>query len=136
MVQGRLLHYFPSAGADSQISNGSASASIDWCAWHTDHGSITGGHGGATATLATWNADRAAAAKSESQHVMQMNAAAGLTAAMYLCGDEEVPCPDATAGLHIRARNNEVVKATIRPDELAFQVCILFPQLNGQPTCS
>lgn len=41
---------------------------------------------------------------------------------MYLHGDEEVPCPDGTAGLHIRARGNQVVKATIAPDELAFQV--------------
>lgn len=83
--KGRLLHYFPSAGTEAASSNSSPSS--DWCAWHTDHGSIT-----------------------------------GLTAAMYLRGDEEVPCPDSTAGLHIRARNNEVVKATIRPDELAFQV--------------
>ena len=41
---------------------------------------------------------------------------------MYLRGKEEVPCPDDTAGLHIRARDNQVVKATIGPDELAFQV--------------
>jgi hypothetical protein len=41
---------------------------------------------------------------------------------MYLCGGHEVPCPDDTAGLHIRARDGKVVKATIGPDELAFQV--------------
>lgn len=41
---------------------------------------------------------------------------------MYLRGKEEVPCPDGMAGLHIRARDNQVVRATIGPDELAFQV--------------
>ena len=41
---------------------------------------------------------------------------------MYLHGEAEVPCPDDTAGLHIRARNGQVVKATIGPNELAFQV--------------
>jgi hypothetical protein len=34
-LQGRLLHYFPSGG-------GTGSGSGDWCAWHQDHGSITG----------------------------------------------------------------------------------------------
>lgn len=48
--------------------------------------------------------------------------ARGLTAAMYLRGNEEVSCPDDSAGLHIRARNDEVVRADIKPDQLAFQV--------------
>jgi hypothetical protein len=34
-LQGRLLHYFPSMGA-ADSSGG------DWCAWHRDHGSLTG----------------------------------------------------------------------------------------------
>lgn len=33
MPQGRLLHYFPPD---------EAGGSEDWCAWHLDHGSITG----------------------------------------------------------------------------------------------
>ncbi len=41
---------------------------------------------------------------------------------MYLRGDQEVACPDDSAGLHIRARNNEVVRAVIKADQLAFQV--------------
>ena len=35
LLQGRLLHYFPSGG-------GTGTCSGDWCAWHQDHGSITG----------------------------------------------------------------------------------------------
>ncbi len=37
MLQGRLLHYFP---PDEAGGGGSE----DWCAWHKDHGSITGDH--------------------------------------------------------------------------------------------
>jgi len=33
-----------------------------------------------------------------------------------------VPCPDATAGLYIRARDGEVVRATFKPTQLAFQM--------------
>ncbi|KAF9949879.1 hypothetical protein BGZ70_001596 [Mortierella alpina] len=63
-----------------------------WCGWHLDHGSLT-----------------------------------GLTSAMFL--DEstpkdqwaEVSCPDPEAGLYIRNRGQQVVKAKIPRDHLAFQ---------------
>jgi isopenicillin N synthase-like dioxygenase len=47
----------------------------------------------------------------------------GLTAAQYSdASGREVPCPDAAAGLYIRARDGEVVRATFRADQLAFQM--------------
>ena len=33
-----------------------------------------------------------------------------------------MPCPDDTAGLYIRARDGEVVRATFKPTQLAFQM--------------
>ena len=33
-----------------------------------------------------------------------------------------MPCPDAAAGLYIRARDGEVVRAAFKPDALAFQM--------------
>jgi hypothetical protein len=131
-LQGRLLHYFPSGG-------GTGSGSGDWCAWHQDHGSITGQqlHTGShshrtrtvlAATLFRNQASRWAELKPSSWlctvhcQLECPHQPAGLTAAMYLRGREEVPCPDDTAGLHIRARGDQVVKATIGPSELAFQV--------------
>jgi isopenicillin N synthase-like dioxygenase len=33
-----------------------------------------------------------------------------------------VPCPDAAAGLYIRARDGEVIRASFRPEQLAFQM--------------
>ncbi|KAG0255481.1 hypothetical protein BG011_005091 [Mortierella polycephala] len=62
-----------------------------WCGWHLDHGSLT-----------------------------------GLTSAMYLDesakdGLNEVTCPDPEAGLYIRNRGQQVVKASIPRDHLAFQ---------------
>eukprot|EP00898_Chlorokybus_atmophyticus_P004054 jgi/Chlat1/464/Chrsp103S01080 len=46
----------------------------------------------------------------------------GLTSAMYICGDEEVTCPDPRAGLYIRTRGGSVVKGAIPSDHIAFQV--------------
>ncbi|KAF9915098.1 hypothetical protein BX616_006895 [Lobosporangium transversale] len=63
-----------------------------WCGWHLDHGSLT-----------------------------------GLTSAMYIDesdkseGWKEVSCPDPEAGLYIRNRGQQVVKASIPRDHLAFQ---------------
>ena len=54
---------------------------------------------------------------------MGADAAAGLTSALYLRGSEEVPCPDPNAGLHIRARDGSVVKATIGADQVLWQMC-------------
>ena len=50
-------------------------------------------------------------------------AAAGLTSALYLRGSEEVPCPDPNAGLHIRARDGSIVKATIGAEQVLWQMC-------------
>ncbi|KCV68564.1 hypothetical protein H696_04857 [Fonticula alba] len=46
----------------------------------------------------------------------------GLTPARYYRGDEETSMPDATAGLYIRNRNGDVLKAPIPRDCLAFQL--------------
>jgi isopenicillin N synthase-like dioxygenase len=47
----------------------------------------------------------------------------GLTCAQYTdAAGAEVPCPDAAAGLYIRARDGEVIRAAFRPDQLAFQM--------------
>lgn len=47
----------------------------------------------------------------------------GLTCAQYMdASGREVPCPDPAAGLYIRARGGEVVRASFRADQLAFQM--------------
>lgn len=46
----------------------------------------------------------------------------GLTAAMYWQGGREVGAPDPKAGLYIRDRSGEVVKALIPAEDIAFQV--------------
>jgi len=47
----------------------------------------------------------------------------GLTSAMYLDPSlNEVPSPDATAGLYIRTRGGDVVKVSIPSNALAFQM--------------
>ena len=46
----------------------------------------------------------------------------GLTSAMYIKGEQEVPCPDPEAGLYIRTRSGGIVRALIPADQLAFQV--------------
>ena len=47
----------------------------------------------------------------------------GLTCAQYSdASGREVPCPDETAGLYIRARDGEVIRATFKPTQLAFQM--------------
>ena len=46
-----------------------------------------------------------------------------LTCAQYLdSSGREVPCPDADAGLYIRARDGRLVKASFLPHQLAFQM--------------
>ncbi|CAN6354429.1 unnamed protein product [Urochloa humidicola] len=44
----------------------------------------------------------------------------GLTCALFMRKCEEIPCPDSGAGLHIRSRDNQVVKVTFEDDELAY----------------
>jgi hypothetical protein len=47
----------------------------------------------------------------------------GLTCGQYCdASGREVPCPDDTAGLYIRARDGEVVRAAFKPTQLAFQM--------------
>jgi isopenicillin N synthase-like dioxygenase len=94
-VKARLLHYYPTAQADSDtlakpekeepLTEKSFS---NWCGWHNDHSSIT-----------------------------------GLTAAMFI-GEkgEVVPNMDPTSGLYIRNRKSELVKVGIPQDHIAFQI--------------
>ncbi|CAL5096173.1 unnamed protein product [Urochloa decumbens] len=44
----------------------------------------------------------------------------GLTCALFMRKYVEIPCPDSGAGLHIRSRDNQVVKVTFEDDELAY----------------
>ncbi|KAF3780347.1 hypothetical protein EJ110_NYTH39386 [Nymphaea thermarum] len=46
----------------------------------------------------------------------------GLTCAMFMRGTQEVPCPDATAGLYIKTRMDQIVKVVFSDDELAYQI--------------
>jgi hypothetical protein len=47
----------------------------------------------------------------------------GLTPAMFFNKEgEPIPCPDPEAGLYIRARTGQTVKAVIPPDCVAFQI--------------
>ncbi|KAG0050402.1 hypothetical protein BGZ83_004826 [Gryganskiella cystojenkinii] len=97
-TKARLLHYYPQTSSVPQ--EGEKVEKKDdmdsWCGWHLDHGSLT-----------------------------------GLTSAMFIdeskVGEDgkvllkEVSCPDPDAGLYIRNRGQEVVKASIPRDHLAFQ---------------
>ncbi|RLN00325.1 hypothetical protein C2845_PM06G01650 [Panicum miliaceum] len=44
----------------------------------------------------------------------------GLTCGLFVRKSVEIPCPDSGAGLHIRSRDNQVVKVTFEDDELAY----------------
>lgn len=46
---------------------------------------------------------------------------------MYLRGKQEVPNPDPQSGLYIRDRHNNIVKVTLPPNNIAFQVRWLTP---------
>ncbi|KAF5742946.1 hypothetical protein HS088_TW09G01008 [Tripterygium wilfordii] len=46
----------------------------------------------------------------------------GLTCAMYTRDAVEIPCPDSAAGLYIRTRTGQIVKAVFGEDEIAYQV--------------
>jgi len=46
----------------------------------------------------------------------------GLTSAMYIKGNTEVPNPDPASGLYIKDRHGEVIKALIPPGHVAYQV--------------
>ncbi|KAF9951332.1 hypothetical protein BGZ65_006020 [Modicella reniformis] len=91
-TKARLLHYFPQT--TNTIMEGEKKDDMDtWCGWHLDHGSLT-----------------------------------GLTSAMYIDESniqnnvlQEVACPDSEAGLYIRNRGQQVIKASIPRDHLAFQ---------------
>ncbi|PPD93511.1 hypothetical protein GOBAR_DD09540 [Gossypium barbadense] len=46
----------------------------------------------------------------------------GLTCAMFKRNDVEISCPDSAAGLYIRTRSGEIVKATFGENEIAYQI--------------
>lgn len=46
----------------------------------------------------------------------------GLTSGMYMKKGAEIFCPDLAAGLYVRTRNNQIVRAVFGEDELAYQI--------------
>ncbi|KAI0493874.1 hypothetical protein KFK09_024000 [Dendrobium nobile] len=46
----------------------------------------------------------------------------GLTSGMYIKNGVEVSCPDLAAGLYVRTRNNQIVRAVFAEDDLAYQI--------------
>ncbi|KAM7277497.1 hypothetical protein ACFE04_019363 [Oxalis oulophora] len=46
----------------------------------------------------------------------------GLTCGMFKRDGEEIPCPDSAAGLYIRTRTGQIVKAVFGPEEIAYQI--------------
>jgi len=92
-AKARLLHYFPLEVQSSPQSSSSTSKTKE-----VDFASWCG-----------WHNDH--------------GSLTGLVPAMYHNPNgEEVPSPDPSAGLYIRSRDGNVVKATVPPDSLAFQI--------------
>jgi hypothetical protein len=131
--KGRLLHYFPLREEDLA---GAKDDPDQWCGWHKDHGSLTGGGGraGARAQLpvhsrrgSSGSAALAAVAKAlptstETPPPPPARLLAGLTSAMYMREGREVAKPDSAAGLHISSRPGQVVQVAIPDDHIAYQV--------------
>lgn len=46
----------------------------------------------------------------------------GLTCGMFMRDGAEIPCPDSTAGLYIKTRNGQIVKAVFGENEIAYQI--------------
>lgn len=46
----------------------------------------------------------------------------GLTCGMFKRNGVEIPCPDISAGLYIKTRNDQIVKVVFGEDELAYQI--------------
>ena len=104
-IKSRLLHYFPTNAGDAQGVDGDFAS---WCVML----SIVRALIAALTPVACrcgWHLDH--------------GSLTGLTCAQYSdASGHEVPCPDETAGLYIRARDGEVIRATFKPTQLAFQM--------------
>lgn len=46
----------------------------------------------------------------------------GLTCGIFTRDGVEIPCPDSTAGLYIRTRNDQIVKVVYGADDIAYQI--------------
>lgn len=46
----------------------------------------------------------------------------GLTCGIFTRDGVEIPCPDSTAGLYIRTRNDQIVKVVFGADDIAYQI--------------
>lgn len=46
----------------------------------------------------------------------------GLTCAMYMKDSNEIVCPDTNAGLYVKTRSGEIVKASFKDDQIAYQM--------------
>lgn len=99
-TKARLLHYFPSDHADTEVSEDDS-----WCATHIDHGCLTG------LTSAMYI--------DEAEHP---SCRPRITNAEPLPILPSLPeAPDPSAGLYIYSRDSSLVKISIPTDCLAFQ---------------
>ena len=109
-LQGRLLHYFPPEADGQQPCQQSVPANGDTVA------STGGPHVSPSPSAEDLPADSWCGEHTDH------GALTGLTAAMYLRGAGEVPCPDSQAGLYIRTCQRQLFRVSIPPDHLAFQM--------------
>ena len=112
-LQGRLLHYFPPEAGRQQPWQQTipTNGDIQHTLTSTDGPHVSSRPSADDSPADSWCGEH-------TDH----GALTGLTAAMYLQGGNEVPCPGSQAGLYIRTCHRQPLRVSIPPDHLAFQM--------------